>query len=214
MKFSLYKCVLLSVRFLFRLFYRHKVYGLEHFPQGSAIIAANHTSFLDPPLVAISSPQEIHFLAKGSLFHAPFFGSFIRRLNAHPLKREATDMGAFKLVLKLLNEGKKVLVFPEGKRSATGELQPLQKGIAFFMTQAHASIVPTYAHGTHAIWERARRLPKLRGKTACVFGSPLTWQEFSHLDKREAQQAIMERLRTALLALKSWYDAGAKGSPP
>ncbi len=214
MKWSLYTCVLVTVRFFFRILYHNKVYGLEHQIAGGAIIAPNHCSFLDPPLVAISSREEIHFLARSTLFRIPLLGFLIRHLNAHPVRRDESDTSAIKLILNLLKSGEKVLLFPEGRRSPTTDLQPLQKGIAFLLLQAHTPIIPVYAHGTFAIWNRKRRFPRLRGRTACVFGSPIFWEEFAHLEKREAHEMIVRRLHNAILDLKRWYDAGAKGSPP
>ena len=87
----LYGFVILVVGIFFKVFYRHKVYGLNHFPEGSALIAPNHVSFLDPPCVAISCPGEIHFLARQTLFRS-FFGKFIRALNSHPVQQNATNL--------------------------------------------------------------------------------------------------------------------------
>ncbi len=66
--------------------------GLEHFTEGAAFIAANHTSFLDPPIVAISCPEEIHFLARKTLFSHSSLFSLIRSLNSHPVSRTAADV--------------------------------------------------------------------------------------------------------------------------
>ena len=70
-----------------RCFYRHKVYGKEHIAAGGAMIASNHCSFLDPPLVGISCPDEIHFLARDTLFNYAPFAWLLRQLNSHPVHR-------------------------------------------------------------------------------------------------------------------------------
>ena len=80
----LYKLVTFVVFWLFRILYRHKIYGTHNFYPGAAILAGNHVSFLDPPLLSISTPQEVHFLARQTLFNKPLFGTLIRNLNAHP----------------------------------------------------------------------------------------------------------------------------------
>ncbi len=210
----LYRLVISTVRAFFRIFYRHKVYGLEHVVKGPAILAANHTSFLDPPIVSISVFDEVFFLARKSLFKSKFFGRFILALNARPVSGEAGDVRVFREIDALLKEGGKVILFPEGTRSNTGELGKMKGGISFLVMYAGCVVIPTYIHGTYEIWGRERSFPKLSGRTACVFGSALHWDKFASLEKKEAQRQFAEALRTSILELKSWYDNGAQGTPP
>lgn len=211
----LYRVVLFGTWVLFKVLYRHRVYGVEHFYSDAAIIAANHVSFLDPPILAISWPEEVHFLARESLFKNRFFGGFIRRLNAHPVKGDGADIGVFKTVCQLLNEGKKIILFPEGTRSESDRLSvPLKPGIALLVSRTQSAVVPAYIHGSFSAWGKHRRLPKWWAKTACVFGTPIRWSDFAHLDKKEGQQALLDHLSSAIEALRAWYKSGAKGSPP
>jgi 1-acyl-sn-glycerol-3-phosphate acyltransferase len=210
----LYRAVLFLTWCFFKIFYRHKVYGLEHYYTRAAIIASNHCSNYDPPILAISWPDEVHFLARGGLFKNRFFGGLIRRLNAHPVSGDAGDVVVFKLICALLGEGKKMILFPEGTREAKDELSVLKPGIAMLVSRSKTAIVPAYVHGTFPIWNRNRKFPKLWGKTACVFGKPVLWEEFAHLDKREAQTALTEKLAASINALRTWYEKGARGIPP
>jgi len=211
----LYRTILFFTWCFFKLLYRHQVYGLEYFYEEAAIIASNHTSFYDPPILAISWPQEVHFLARRGLFKNRLFGGLIRRLNSHPVSGDATDVAVFKTVCKLLGEGKKMILFPEGKRSLKDELDlPLKPGIALLVSRTQSAVVPVYIHGTFSIWSRKRTLPRFWGKTACVFGPPLKWSDFAHMDKKVAQIAFMEQLGIRMNALRKWYLDGAKGSPP
>ncbi|MEN9344355.1 MAG: putative 1-acyl-sn-glycerol-3-phosphate acyltransferase [Chlamydiota bacterium] len=210
----LYRLVVFVVWCFFKIFYRHKVYGLRHFKKGSAIIAANHSSFYDPPVLAVSSPEEVHFLARQGLFKNPLFGWLIRSLNSHPVKGSAADITVFKTIHQLLLEGEKVVLFPEGARGDTPHLSALKPGIALLIARAESTVIPTYIHGTFAIFNRFCRFPKLSGKTACVFGSPIPWSDFAHLDKKEAQQALLQKLTLSIQNLEAWYREGAKGSPP
>jgi 1-acyl-sn-glycerol-3-phosphate acyltransferase len=209
-----YRFILTLAKCYYAIFYRHKVYGLEHFCTGGAIIACNHVSYLDPPAVAISSPQEVHFLAKDYLFKVPLFGGLIRALNSHPVSGSAGDIAVMRLIVQLLSEGKKVILFPEGTRGEKDELTELKPGIALLIARSKTAVIPTYIDGTFAIWSRWRRFPKLCGKTRVVFGSPIRWEEFAHLDKREAHEQFSRRLTHALNALREWYKAGAHGTPP
>jgi 1-acyl-sn-glycerol-3-phosphate acyltransferase len=209
--FKMVRCV---VFWGFKLVYRNKIYGLSHFYPGPALIAANHTSFLDPPIVSVSSPQEVHFLARKTLFKNPLFGAMIRSLNSHPVSGQAEDVAVFKTIVSLLREKKKVIIFPEGKRSLDGKIGDIKPGIALLLARTEAAVIPTYIHGTFEAWNRKRVLPKLYGKTAVVFGSPIFYKPEHHKDKKSAQREITEKLHKALHDLQDWYLAGAKGNPP
>lgn len=211
----LYRVILFFAWVFFKIFYRHRVYGLENYYAEAAIIAGNHASYYDPPILAISWPQEVHFLAREGLFKNPLFGWLIRSLNSHPVSGDAGDIAVFKTVCKLLNEGKKIILFPEGQRCFEDKLDaPLKPGIALLVSKTNSAVVPAYIHGTFGIWNRLRKFPKLFGKTACVFGSPLKWSEFSHLDKKTAQRTFLDQLTIKLNELRQWYLDGAKGTPP
>lgn len=210
----LYRTVLFLSWCIGKFFFRLKVYGLEHYYPGGAIIAANHTSFLDPPIVSVSWPEEVHFLARDTLFKNRFFGALIRNVNAHPVGRDSADISAIKTVCSLLEAGKKVVLFPEGTRSKNGELQPLKPGMGMFIVRTKTAVIPAYIHGAFQVWGRHQKWPRLFRQVACVFGSPITAAAFSHLDKKEAQAKISEQLSQAILGLKKWYENGAQGIPP
>jgi len=210
----LYRAVLFFAWCFFKVFYRHKVYGLENFYKGAALIAGNHSSFYDPPILAISWPEEVHFLAREGLFKNPLFGTLIRKLNSHPVSGDASDIGVFKLICNLLAQGKKIILFPEGKRGDSDQLDELKPGIAMLVSRSKSAVIPAYIHGTFKIWNRFHKFPKLWGKTACIYGSAIQWSQFAHLDKREAQKALTAALTASIQALRHWYEQGAQGTPP
>lgn len=209
-----YKIVHSLIRFFFKTFYRLKIYGAERLPSGSAIIISNHTSLYDPPVLSVSCPEEVHFLAKKSLFKIPIFGSLIRMLNSHPVTKKASDLQMFKTILGFLSEGKKILLFPEGKRSKDGNLLPFERGFAFLVQKAHCKIIPAYIAGAFEVWPISRRFPKMFGKIQCVFGSPIHWDEFAHMEKKEAETAMLDRAKGAVENLQHWLESGAIGQPP
>ncbi|MBS0621178.1 MAG: 1-acyl-sn-glycerol-3-phosphate acyltransferase [Verrucomicrobia bacterium] len=202
----LYRIILFLAWCYFKIFHRHKIYGTDNYYEGAAIIAANHTSYLDPPALAISWPQEVHFLARESLFKNRFFGGLIRKLNAHPVSGDAGDIGVFKLIGSLLSEGKKIILFPEGRRSETDELSVLKSGISLLVSRAEAAVIPAYIHGTYAVWNRKRKFPKWFGKTACVFGQPILWSSYAHLGKKEGQKALTDEIGRSIEALRKQYE--------
>ena len=210
----LYRFVLFGSWLLAKVFFRLKIYGLEHFYPKGAIIAANHTSFLDPPLLAVSWPGEVHFLARETLFNNPIFGGFIRALNTHPVSGNTGDVKVFKTICSLLNQGKKIVLFPEGRRSPDGKLEEIKPGMVMLVAKTQTAIIPAYLDGVFEIWNRKQKFPKLFKKTACVFGSPICWDDFKHLDHREARDLMAQKLQEAILGLKKWFEEGAQGIPP
>jgi cytidylate kinase len=210
----IYASIYWMARLFFKVCFRLKIYGLEHLRPGAGIIASNHTSLYDPPVLSISCPEEVHFLAKESLFSIPLLGRLIRVLNSHPVSRSAADASTFRALVRLLQEGKKAILFPEGRRSKDGELQPLERGLSFIASKAQCRIFPAYIQGTFSAWPITRRFPKLFGKISVVFGSPIEWSEFEGQNKKEADRLLTERTTQSFQDLKSWLESGAKGSPP
>lgn len=196
------------------LMYGHKIYGLEHFVPGRGILAPNHASYLDPPIVGISWPEEVSFLARKTLFSFPLFSSLIRQLNSYPIDGKNLNLQALKQICSLLQQNKKVVVFPEGVRTQQGSIGQVKSGIGMIALRSESPIIPVYIHGTFDIWNRSRRFPKLLGKTACVFGKPIDWKKYSDLEKKAAQEALAMDVKNSIESLKLWFDNGATGSPP
>lgn len=196
-------------KLLFSLLYHHKVYGTENLPKGAVIIAANHASYFDPPMIAASCPEEVHYLAKSSLFEIPILKTIIHQLNAYPVTGSANDLGSVKILFQLLRDEQKVVIFPEGLRTYNGHLSPIKSGIGMLALRSNCPIIPTYLHGTFDVWPRTRRFPKLYGRTACVFGEPIIPTPFFELEKKEAREAIAATVQGSIEKLKVWYKQNA-----
>lgn len=151
--------------------WRLHVSGLENVPRtGGLIVAPNHRSYADPPLVGVAVPREVHFLAKKELFSFRPFGWFIRNLNAHPLNR-AGDIAAFREAARILKGGGALIIFPEGHRMKTDELGPPKAGIGMLAATTASPILPVYIENS-GYMARFRRV-FLR------FGKPIAPQGFS-----------------------------------
>jgi 1-acyl-sn-glycerol-3-phosphate acyltransferase len=174
-----YKASCWSLKSLFTLLYSHKTYLPEELLLGQgAIIAANHASFLDPPLIAVSWPEPIHFLARKELFTNPILRTIITNLNAYPVGTTGDTTSSIKLACKLLQEGKKVLIFPEGSRSYNGTIDTFKNGITLLAKRSGCPVIPAYIHGSYELWPRTRARPRFFGeRTACFFGPPIPFQE-------------------------------------
>jgi CMP/dCMP kinase len=199
---------------ILRIFYKFKVYGLENVVKGGAIITANHVSFLDPPIIAASLEEEIHFLAKESLFKIPFFKTLIKILNTHPISEKESNIHTIRNVKHYLKQGKKILIFPEGTRAHEEKIGKLLPGAGFIINLTKSTIIPTYIHGASCVWKRNKKFPKLFGKISCVFGKPIKYEEFEKIDKNERISIILSRIEIELKNLQKWADDGFKGSIP
>ena len=210
---ALYFTCLYITLFLFKLFYRLKVYGKDHLSSGSAIIAANHISFFDPPLIVVACQKELHFLARHTLFKSTF-GKILEFFHTHPIKKNATNISIIKHINELLKQGHKVVLFPEGMRSPDNELREIKPGIGVLIARSKAVIIPTYIHGAYDVWNRHRKFPKLFGKIVVVFGAPILWKDYADMERKEAHRNITQHLAHSISTLRKWYMNGAEGIPP
>jgi 1-acyl-sn-glycerol-3-phosphate acyltransferase len=197
-----YRTVYLLAKGFFRFFFGLRVYGIEHVQKGPALIVANHCSFYDPPVLSISCPEEVRFLAKESLFKIPGFGFFIRALNAHPVKGGATNTHTFRKILQWLSQGKKVIIFPEGKRSKDGQIGAFEKGFVFLVQKSNCKVIPAYIDGTFEVWPVWKKWPKPFGKISVVFG-PAIYLD-SQLEEKKAQEKLIQEAEQEVRRLKKY----------
>ena len=197
---TLYKIVVFVTYLIYRALYRFEIEGLENYPEGSAIIAPNHSSFLDPPAMGIACPQEVHCLAKAYLFKNPIMGWILRRINTHPVSGDAGDLGVLKRVAEFLNQGKQVIIFPEGSRSEDNQIAPLKRGIALLASTSKCKVVPVKITGAYEAWPRRKSFPKLWGKIKVTFGKPLDWKDYEKMssNKKEVQAIFTKDLEESL----------------
>jgi 1-acyl-sn-glycerol-3-phosphate acyltransferase len=185
-----------------KLGFRLRICGRENLiEEGPAILASNHASFLDPPLVGVSCRKDIYFLARKSLFEKPVFGPLLTQLNTVPVDRDRGDVGAVRAMIKLLKSGNRVLVFPEGTRSKDGNLQPARAGVGLLIAKSLAPVVPVRIFGSYLALPRSggiRFVP-----ITVVIGKPLffTKQDLG-TDERAAYQVLSDRVMTAIAALE------------
>ena len=174
----------------FAIFHRWQVLGKENVPMdGPVLILSNHISLLDPPSVGSGTDRQVTIMAKEELFRVPLFGGMIRALGAFPVKRGAGDRAALRLALGLLEDGKCLLMFPEGTRSKTGELEEGQTGAAFFALRSQAVVVPTAIVGGYRLFRR----------TKIVYGKPLDISEFRNSKSNKQTLAdLTEHIMSAI----------------
>lgn len=146
---------------LVKVYFRLSTVGQDHVPlEGPVLIASNHCSHLDPPLVALALRRQVNFLAKKELFSVPFVGFVIRWFGGYPVVRGKSDFKAIRTILRLMKNQKMLLMFPEGTRSETGAIQPLENGLPWLAMKSGAQVLPVYVEGTYHAFPRKAWFPR------------------------------------------------------
>ncbi len=212
-----YRACRAVARFLLGLLMRREVRGLDRVPRtGGLIIASNHGSFWDPPVIATTVERELSFLAKAELFKVPIFGPLIRSLNSIPIRRGVSDLTGLGRAREALANGGCLLLFPEGGRKKDGRLQPARPGLGLLESHARVPIVPVHVSGTNKIRRCALRLERVR----VTFGEPLPetlWfpaGERSTPTGRDLYQAIGDRVMHEIALLRQQEEAARSGAAP
>ncbi|MFQ3610441.1 MAG: lysophospholipid acyltransferase family protein [Fimbriimonadales bacterium] len=187
----LYKAGWTLVRGLARLYFRMEVVGAHHVPmEGPLIVAPNHMSLLDPPLIGCACPRELRYLAKVELFRYGLFTKLISRLGAYPVERGTADVSAIKTALQLLAEGRALIIFIEGTRGDGTHLLPPNAGVTLLARQSGAPVLPTAIIGTDKAWRKGSWLPKPI-KVKIAFGEPIRYSDlFGERTDRQAREAF------------------------
>ncbi|MCS7065538.1 MAG: 1-acyl-sn-glycerol-3-phosphate acyltransferase [Fimbriimonadales bacterium] len=198
----LYRAGWVLVRGLARLLFRLEVYGEQHVPlEGALVVASNHLSALDPPLIGCACPRELRYVAKAELFRIPVFRALIRRLGGFPVERGVADVGAIRTALRYLQEGRAVLIFIEGTRGTGDHLLPPTPGATLLARQSGAPVLPTAIIGTERAMPRGAKWPRL-AKVKVAFGKPIAYSElFGERTDREARDAFTDYLMEQIAAL-------------
>lgn len=187
---------------LYKILFRLQAFGRKNIPlKGGFILASNHTSFLDPPALAVACPRIVHFLAKEGLFRNVLFGRFISALNAFPLKTHSADIKALRWAVDVLQAGKTVIIFPEGGRTPDGQLDQPLKGVGFLAAKANVPVVPAFIEGSYQAWPPDRKLFR-PGKIKIYFGRPIAIDDIKLEENEDAYQEIAEKIMQEIANLK------------
>ncbi|MBN1594546.1 1-acyl-sn-glycerol-3-phosphate acyltransferase [candidate division FCPU426 bacterium] len=177
----------------------------------STLIAANHSSHLDVVVVQAAFPlgrlHKIRSLAAKDYF---FANPLIRVLtffiaNTIPVSRKVYNPESFGFSQACLQEGANIIIFPEGTRTLTGEIQEFRPGIGMMSVAARVGILPVYIDGTYACFRKGRLFPK-PGKITVVLGQPLIFEPMDN--KKESWQWIAREVEAAVRALKNKCEKG------
>lgn len=190
----IYAVVKVILRVLFTVVLRMRVEGTENIPkEGPLVIASNHLSLLDPPVIGTAATRKVHFMAKQELF-VPILGDIYKILGAFPVRRGGADRAAIKHGIEILQSSQVLAIFPEGTRSKTGKLGKAEPGALMMASKAMATIVPCCVIGTDF-----QRQGRIWPKVTVRFGKPMYFpsdavinKEFLHNMTEDLMQRIAQ----------------------
>jgi len=186
------------------IFFRGEVTGLENLPtEGSFLIAANHASFLDPPLIGSQVPRQIAYFARKTLWKPGIAAWWLDTVGTIPVDRDGgQDVSAIKRVLRALKEDKGLILFPEGTRSPDGGLQAPKAGVGLICCRAQVPVVPVRIFGSFEAYGKGRGL-RLGTPVSIVFGRPIPPSAYDEPGAgKERYQIASERIMERIAALQ------------
>ena len=163
------------LRLSYWLYGRWRILGTENVPRtGGVLLAANHVSMLDPPMVggALFGYRRVRFMAKIELWSNRFGGFIMDGIMAFPVKRGTADRPTIRRTLEWLAQDDAIAIFPEGERSEDGKLQTAQPGIALLVQKSGVPVIPVAIIGTYEMWPKGSKKLK-RVPLKIVFGEPI-----------------------------------------
>lgn len=188
------------MRLMFKAYARHP----ERVPAtGAVLIATNHQSFLDPPLVGgFVRFRECHFLAKAGLFSHKLFGWIITGLNSVPIQESTNggggDIGAIKEILHRLELGEAVVIFPEGSRTLDGAMHPFKRGVSLLVKKSNCPVVPVAIEGCFDAWPRNGKMRPFGARIAVMYGRSIPHDELM----KDGPDAALRRLEREIDAMR------------
>ena len=179
-----------------RLLFGLTVNGSERVPRkGGVIIACNHISDMDPPVLGFAVPRPLAFMAKIELFKYRFADFFLGKLNAFPVNRSGIDTKALRTAIDYLKRGEAVIIYPEGTRSNDGRLLPAKPGISLIAAASGAPVLPAFIWGTDHV---LRALTRKGEPFSVSFGKLISNEKLLEIKKKEGKYAMAEAIITAI----------------
>lgn len=184
-------------------YWRYRVYGERNVPKkGPVILAANHASYLDPAVVGTGLWRTVNYAARENLFRNRWGGMWIRMVLGFPISRDDLDRRTLRAIMRRLQDGRVILLFPEGTRTPDGGVRDFKPGIGMLAYLSRAPVVPAYIKGSFEAFPRGARFPKPHPISIC-FGGPVDLSRYFSLPKYKGIYADMAAdIRAAVLKLK------------
>ena len=179
---------------------------------GPVILASNHASFLDPPLVGSGVHRGINYLGRESLFRHPIVGWLFRQWNSIPVDRDGGGAAGLKAILDRLLSGGAIILFPEGTRTKDGKLQPARSGIGLTVIKSNAVVIPVRTFGTFECYNRKIKF-HLPIRLTVKYGRPLDFDKLraeaktcSKARLKKIYQEVADEIMAAIAKLEACQD--------
>jgi len=188
---------------------RIRFYGRENVPtDGSLLIASNHASFLDPPLVSLAAKiRFVRYLARDTLFEKKIANWFFRKSGVMPMDRKKGDIGALKQSIAMLKAGDCVGIFPEGTRTLDGKLREAKGGIGFLINKAGCPVLPMYIKGTFQAFPKGAEKIRLHPLNVYI-GKPIPPEQLTL--KTEKGKVDYEKIGALVMQRIADLDPGSE----
>jgi len=162
----LYRISTTLVYIFLKLFFNLEIKGKESFPKNSHfILASNHLSNLDPPVLAASCPCKVSFLAKEELFNNRIASFYLKDVGAIPLKRDGSDIVAVRIALRIVKD-KSLIIFPQGTRGVS--IDSVNSGVGFICKKAKVPVIAARIYGTGKVLPKNAKFFR-KGKIKVIF---------------------------------------------
>lgn len=195
-----YECCRNLTQVALMVFFGLRWRGTGNMPRaGGVLVVANHQSYLDPPAVgSVMGTRQFDFLARAGLFDTPVLGRLITWLYSVPVKENGGDPASIKAILRRLEQGRVVLVFPEGTRTHDGSVGEFKRGVALILRKSRCPVLPVGIAGAYEAWPRGSGPRLWRGPVVVQVGEPIGHDELL----RDGVDAALKRLRTEVVSLR------------
>ncbi len=186
--------------YFFMPFFLREIKGMENIPKEGCIIASNHVSYLDPPILGFTISQKlnkkVHYLAKIELFRHFFSRAVHKLLEAIPVDRTSKSTSWIKEAKKYLIRGEVIGFFPEGSRSSDNKLKKGKTGVIRLALAAKVPVVPVRITGTYDLWSINKKFPKIKKIVLINIGKPIYYDRYY---KKRVTKSLLRRLTDNLM---------------
>lgn len=199
-------------RALLMLITSRDIQGHENVPRkGALIVASNHLSNGDPPIITAAVPRQIAWMTKAEWFKTPIIGPLFRLGGMIPVRRFEADLQALRHAQRLLRDGGVLAMFPEGTRGGDEGLRAGEPGTALIALRTNTAIVPIAIWGTEHV-----KLPRdffRRTRAHVRFGKPFTLESSGRITRDNVARGTETIMREIAALLPERYRGLYKNAP-